>query len=165
MVLRGSELQHHNLQYLNGMLTTHEAAKHLDLSYWHFMHLVEAGRIPGVRVVDRWLFSPDDLNDYKRSKFGVLEDLARAALENPDIGLTDKQAVICHYLLANERPSEIARKLQQSRQAVHSQISLIREKVTRQKTTSFLPPETTTVRNITPPIKRAVRSKRAQASL
>jgi excisionase family DNA binding protein len=130
MVLRSDEL-HRNLQHLNGMLTTHEAAKQLDLSYWHFMHLVEAGRIPGVRVVDRWLFSPDDLADYRRSKFGELEDLARTALDHPTVGLTEKQATICRFLLANERPSEIARKLQQSRQAVHSQISLIREKVAR----------------------------------
>ncbi|GER86131.1 hypothetical protein KDW_02930 [Dictyobacter vulcani] len=164
MVLRSSEL-HHNLQYLNSMLTTHEAAKHLDLSYWHFMHLVEAGRIPGVRVVDRWLFSPDDLNDYRRSKFGVLEDLAKTALENPRIGLTEKQAVICHYLLANQRPSEIARKLQQSRQAVHSQISLIREKVTRVQATPLIPPESTTARNTMPATKRITRSKRLQAPL
>lgn len=136
MVLRSSDVNP-NLQYLHGMLTTHEAAKHLDLSYWHFMHLVEAGRIPGVRVVDRWLFSADDLNDYRRSKFGVLEDLARVALESPQVGLTEKQTIICQYLLANERPSEIARKLQQSRQAVHSQISLIREKVSRSQN----PPE------------------------
>lgn len=120
-----------NLQYLNGMLTTHEAAKQLDLSYWHFMHLVEAGRIPGVRVVDRWLFSLDDLHDYRRSKYGALEDLARTALDHPHIDLTEKQTAICHYLIENERPSEIARKLQQSRQAVHSQITLIREKVSR----------------------------------
>jgi len=164
MVLRSSEL-HHNLQYLNGMLTTHEAAKHLDLSYWHFMHLVEAGRIPGVRVVDRWLFSPDDLNDYKRSKFGVLEDMAKTALESPAIGLTEKQAIICHYLVANERPSEIARKLQQSRQAVHSQISLIREKVTRLQATSIIASESSTTGNTPPTIKRATRGKRAQASL
>jgi excisionase family DNA binding protein len=130
MVLRSSEL-HHSLQHLTGMLTTHEAAKELDLSYWHFMHLVEAGRIQGVRVVDRWLFSPDDLNDYRRSRYGVLEDMARLALDHPDIGLTEKQAIICRYLLANKRPSDIARTLQQSRQAVHSQISLIREKVSR----------------------------------
>ncbi len=130
MVLRSSELQQ-NLQHLNGMLTTHEAAKQLDLSYWHFMHLVEAGRIPGVRVVDRWLFSPDDLDDYRRSKYGALEDIARTALEHPASSLTEKQALICRYLLSNERPSDIARKLQQSRQAVHSQISLIREKVSR----------------------------------
>jgi len=130
MVLRSNEL-HHNLQHLNGMLTTHEAAKQLDLSYWHFMHLVEAGRIPGVRVVDRWLFSPDDLDDYRRSKYGELEDLAKAALDHPTIDLTEKQATICRYLVNNERPSDIARKLQQSRQAVHSQISLIREKVSR----------------------------------
>jgi excisionase family DNA binding protein len=130
MVLRSDEL-HRNLQHLNGMLTTHEAAKQLDLSYWHFMHLVEAGRIPGVRVVDRWLFSPDDLDEYRRSKYGELEDLASAALSDPLVGLTEKQEVICRYLVNNERPSEIARKLQQSRQAVHSQISLIREKVSR----------------------------------
>src|SRR5579871_5718713 len=130
MALRSDEL-HYNLQHLNGMLTTHEAAKQLDLSYWHFMHLVEAGRIPGVRVVDRWLFSPDDLDDYRRSKYGELEDLARTALEHPAIDLTEKQETICRYLAGSERPSEIARKLKQSRQAVHSQISLIKEKVSR----------------------------------
>lgn len=130
MVLRSDEL-HRNLQHLNGMLTTHEAAKQLDLSYWHFMHLVEAGRIPGVRVVDRWLFAPDDLDDYRRSKYGALEDMARTALAHPSIDLTEKQAIICRYLIDNKRPSDIARTLQQSRQAVHSQIALIREKVTR----------------------------------
>lgn len=130
MALRSDEL-HYNLQHLNGMLTTHEAAKQLDLSYWHFMHLVEAGRIPGVRVVDRWLFSPNDLNDYRRSKYGELEDLANLALDHPGVDLTEKQAMICRSLTRNERPSDIARKLQQSRQAVHSQISLIREKVAR----------------------------------
>ncbi len=76
MALRSDEL-HHNLQHLNGMLTTHEAAKQLDLSYWHFMHLVEKGRIPGVRVVDRWLFSPIDLNEYRRSRYGELEDMEK----------------------------------------------------------------------------------------
>jgi excisionase family DNA binding protein len=130
MALRSDEL-HRNLQHLNGLMTTHEAAKQLDLSYWHFMHLVEAGRIPGVRVVDRWLFSPDDLDDYKRSKYGELEDMARMALEHPAVGLTEKQETICRYLIDNERPSTIARKLQQSRQAVHSQITLIKEKVSR----------------------------------
>ena len=130
MALRSDEL-HFNLQHLNGMLTTHEAAKHLDLSYWHFMHLVEAGRIPGVRVVDRWLFSPNDLNEYRRSRYGQLEDMARLAVEHPAVDLTDKQEVICRCLINSERPSDIARKLQQSRQAVHSQIALIREKVTR----------------------------------
>src|SRR2546426_10027458 len=124
MALRSDEL-HYNLQHLNGMLTTHEAAKHLDLSYWHFMHLVEKGRIPGVRVVDRWLFSPNDLNDYRRSRYGELEDMARSALEHPGVELTEKQEIICRYLTNSERTSDIARKLQQSRQAVHSQISLI----------------------------------------
>lgn len=157
MVLRSSDVNH-KLPYLNGMLTTHEAARHLDLSYWHFMHLVEAGRIPGVRVVDRWLFSPDDLNDYRRSKFGVLEDMARVALESPQIGLTEKQATICRYLLANERPSEIARKLQQSRQAVHSQISLIREKVSRLQTAPLIANNLMT----TPP-KRASRGRKSSA--
>lgn len=130
MALRSDEL-HYSLQHLNGMLTTHEAARHLDLSYWHFMHLVEAGRIPGVRVVDRWLFSPNDLNEYRRSRYGKLEDMARLALDHPGVGLTEKQGIICSYLANSERPSDIARKLQQSRQAVHSQIALIREKVSR----------------------------------
>lgn len=130
MALRSDEL-HRDLQHLNGMLTTHEAAKQLDLSYWHFMHLVEAGRIPGVRVVDRWLFSPNDLDAYRRSRYGELEDMAKEALEHPAIDLTEKQEIICRHLVNSERPSEIARKLKQSRQAVHSQITLIREKVSR----------------------------------
>src|SRR5438093_2551242 len=130
MALRSDEL-HRNLQHLNGRLTTHEAAKQLDLSYWHFMYIVEKGRIPGMRVVDRWLFSPIDLDEYRRSKFGELEDMAKTALEHPNVGLTEKQETICRYLINSERPSQIARKLQQSRQAVHSQITLIREKVTR----------------------------------
>ena len=120
MVLRSDEL-HRNLQHLNGMLTTHEAAKQLDLSYWYFMHLVEAGRIPGVRVVDRWLFSPDDLADYRRSKYGKLEDLARAALNDPSIGLTEKQETICQYLIKNERPSEIARQRNSVDEATHEE--------------------------------------------
>jgi excisionase family DNA binding protein len=130
MALRSDELNY-NLQHLNGMLTTHEAARQLDLSYWHFMHLVEAGRIPGVRVVDRWLFSPVDLDAYRRSKYGELEDMAKTALEHPAVDLTEKQETICRYLVDSHRPSEIARILQQSRQAVHSQITLIREKVSR----------------------------------
>ena len=130
MALRSDEL-HHNLQHLNGMLTTHEAAQHLDLSYWHFMHLVEKGLIPGVRIVDRWLFSPTDLNEYRRRKYGQLEDMAKTALEHPLVELTEKQEIICQYLVSCERPSENARKLKHSRQAVHSQITLIREKVSR----------------------------------
>ena len=158
MALRSDEL-HFNLQHLNGMLTTHEAAKHLDLSYWHFMHLVEAGRIPGVRVVDRWLFAPSDLNEYRRSRYGQLEDMARLALEHPGIDLTEKQAVICRCLTNSERPSDIARKLQQSRQAVHSQIALIREKVTR------LQSQPSTATNETRSRKRLPRSQKAPIPL
>src|ERR1700726_4195916 len=146
MALRSDEL-HRDLQHLNGMLTTHEAAKQLDLSYWHFMHLVKAGRIPGVRVVDRWLFSPNDLDAYRRSRYGELEDMAKEALEHPAVDLTEKQEIICRHLVNSERPSEIARKLQQSRQAVHSQISLIREKRSRiqpKKPLSSSPPEVPT---------------------
>jgi excisionase family DNA binding protein len=130
MALRSDEL-HYNLKHLNGMLTTREAAEQLRMSYWHFMHLVESGRIPGVRIVDRWLFSPTDLDEYRRRKYGELEDMARLALESTNVELTEKQEHICRLLLGGQRPSDIARALQQSRQAVHSQISLIREKVSR----------------------------------
>jgi hypothetical protein len=57
--------------------------------------------------------------------------MAKTALEHPAVELTEKQETICQYLVNSERPSEIARKLKQSRQAVHSQITLIREKVSR----------------------------------
>lgn len=154
MALRSDEL-HYNLQHLNGMLTTHEAAKQLDLSYWHFMHLVEAGRIPGVRVVDRWLFSPIDLDEYRRSKYGELEDMAKTALEHPAVGLTEKQETICRYLVNSERPSQIARKLQQSRQAVHSQITLIREKVSRTQAPKARPPSLDTPHRTTRTKKRS----------
>src|SRR5690349_8870845 len=89
MALRSDEL-HYNLQHLNGMLTTREAAEQLRMSYWHFMHLVESGRISGVRIVDRWLFSPTDLDEYRRRKYGELEDMARLALESSAIELTEK---------------------------------------------------------------------------
>ena len=163
MVLRGDEL-HYNLQHLNGMLTTHEAAKQLDLSYWHFMHLVEKGRIPGMRVVDRWLFSPVDLDDYKRSKYGELEDLAKTALEHPAVDLTEKQETICRYLVNSERPSEIARKLQHSRQAVHSQITLIREKVIRIQPPN-LPNSPTNDQSTCETPRRTSRSKKDSISL
>ncbi len=165
MALRSDEL-HYNLQHLNGMLTTHEAAKQLDLSYWHFMHLVEAGRIPGVRVVDRWLFSPIDLDDYRRSKYGELEDMAKTALEHPAIGLTEKQETICRFLVNSERPSQIARKLQQSRQAVHSQITLIREKVLRiQSSKPANPPNAADNQSTTEPSSRSSRHKKAPIPL
>src|SRR6266699_3379735 len=165
MALRSDEL-HRNLQHLNGMLTTHEAAQQLDLSYWHFMHLVEAGRIPGVRVVDRWLFSPSDLDAYRRSKYGELEDLAKTALEHPAIDLTEKQETICRYLVNSQRPSDIARKLQQSRQAVHSQITLIRNLI--QATLSHHPLKKSTYSAETPSaviFKRATRAQSSEPSL
>src|SRR5262245_51303379 len=107
------------LQSLSGLLTSHEAASTLQMSYWHFMHLVEGGRIPGMRVVDRWLFSPEDLEAFRRSRVGELEDACRAALNNPEVALTEKQQTICRRVLDGRRPSEIARELRQSRQAVH----------------------------------------------
>lgn len=161
MVLRGSDLNH-NLQHLSGMLTTHEAAKLLGLSYWHFMHLVEAGRISGVRIVDRWLFSAHDLDTYRRSKYGALEDMAQTALNHPAIGLTEKQTIICESILRNERPSDIARELKQTCQAVHSQISLIHKKVSRTQQT--LTPSTSTGENVAA-LKRATRSKRSSIPL
>lgn len=131
MAIRQDELHHSSLKHLNGMLTTREAAEHLRLSYWHFMHLVESGRIPGIRIVDRWLFSPTDLNEYRRRKYGELEDMARQALETPAVDLTEKQEHICRLLVAGKRPADIARELQQSRQAVHSQIAVVKDKVSR----------------------------------
>jgi excisionase family DNA binding protein len=140
MAIRRDELHHTSLKQLTGMLTTREAAEHLRLSYWHFMHLVESGRIPGVRIVDRWLFSPTDLNEYRRRKYGELEDMARLALATPAVDLTEKQEHICRLLLAGKRPADIARELQQSRQAVHSQIAVIKEKVSRSLALPSLPP-------------------------
>ncbi|HEV7130061.1 MAG TPA: hypothetical protein VGN32_21715 [Ktedonobacterales bacterium] len=130
MVLRSEELPS-RLQSLTGLLTSHESARYLQMTYWHFMHLVEGGRIPGLRIVDRWLFSPEDLDIYRRSRFGNLEDAARTALDNPAITLTEKQAAICQAIVAGKRPSNIARDLRQSRQAVHAQLGLIRDKVSQ----------------------------------
>jgi len=110
-----------------------------------------------VRVVDRWLFSPVDLDAYRRSKYGELEDLAKTALEHPAVDLTEKQETICRYLVDSRRPSEIARMLQQSRQAVHSQITLIREKVSRIQSRKS-PPSSSQTRNSSkkgPPSRRS----------
>lgn len=123
---------------LAGYLTTREAANRLGMSYWHFMHLVEAQRIPGIRVVDRWLFNTADLDDYRKStRSGEITELARLALSSPDITLTPRQTSICQAITAGQRPADIARQQQQSRQAVHAQLTLIREKV--QHHLSFLP--------------------------
>jgi excisionase family DNA binding protein len=139
MAIRRDELSSASLKHLDEMLTTREAAEHLRLSYWHFMHLVESGRIRGVRIVDRWLFSPTDLNEYRRRKYGELEDMARLALETPAVDLTEKQEHICRLLLAGKRPADIARELQQSRQAVHSQLAVIKEKISRLQALHLLP--------------------------
>lgn len=133
MALRSEELPT-RLQSLSGLLTSHEAARYLQMTYWHFMHLVESDRISGMRVVDRWLFSPEDLDAYRRSRYGELEDTVRAAVDDPAIALTEKQAAICEGILAGHKPSDIARQLRQSRQAVHAQLGLIREKVTQAET-------------------------------
>jgi excisionase family DNA binding protein len=130
MALRGEELPN-RLQSLSGLLTSHESAERLQMTYWHFMRLVESGRIRGMRVVDRWLFDPEDLEQYRRSRFGDLEDAARAALSRKDVALTEKQARLCQQILDGRRPSEIARDFQLSRQAIHAQIGIIRDKVTR----------------------------------
>src|SRR5215472_12417250 len=90
MALRSEELPT-RLESLSGLLTSHEAARYLQMTYWHFMHLAESGRIAGMRVVDRWLFAPADLDAYRRIRYGELEDTARLALENPAISLTQKQ--------------------------------------------------------------------------
>jgi excisionase family DNA binding protein len=128
MAVRSSDHPHPNP--LSGYLTTREAAAHLNMSYWHFMHLVEAEKIRGIRIVDRWLFSPADLEAYRRStKSGAIADLARTALDSPHLTLTPRQRAICQAIADGQRPAQIARQQQQSRQAVHAQIALIREKV------------------------------------
>jgi DNA-binding CsgD family transcriptional regulator len=105
------------------------------MTYWHFMRLVESGRIRGMRVVDRWLFDPEDLEEYRRSRFGDLEDAARAALSRKDVALTAKQERLCRQILDGRRPSDIAREFQLSRQAIHAQLGIIRDKVTRSDST------------------------------
>jgi|GEM_PF-3000378 len=129
MALRSNDLPYRP-NPLNGYLTTREASTYLQMSYWHFMHLVEANRIPGIRIVDRWLFSPPDLDTYRRStKSGEISHIAQSALDSPHVTLTARQRAICEAIVSGHRPAEIARQQQQSRQAVHAQLSLIREKL------------------------------------
>jgi excisionase family DNA binding protein len=149
MALRSEELPN-RLQSLSGLMTSHEAASYLQMTYWHFMHLVEAGRISGMRVVDRWLFSSEDLDCYRRERYGELEDAARAALETPEVTLTQKQEAICRRILAGRKPSEIARELKQSRQAVHAQLGLIRDKVSPSRQVPPLNASPSHSRDITP---------------
>jgi excisionase family DNA binding protein len=136
MALRGEELPG-RLQSLSGLLNSHQSAEYLQLTYWHFMRLVESGRIPGMRVVDRWLFDPDDLEEYRRSRFGDLEDAARAALTRKEVTLTAKQERLCKQILNGKRPSDIARDLQLSRQAIHAQLGIIRDKVIRSESANL----------------------------
>jgi excisionase family DNA binding protein len=148
MALSKAEAAAYRPNPLNGYLTTREAASYLQMSYWHFMHLVEANRIPGIRIVDRWLFSPPDLDDYRRStRSGETIELARTALNTSQVSLTPRQRSICEAITAGLRPAEIARQQQQSRQAVHAQLALIREKVQQ-----ITPPKSSLLPHQHPPI-------------
>lgn len=130
MALRTPEPSSPRPNPVSGYLTTREAADYLGMSYWHFMHLVEDQRIPGIRIVDRWLFAPVDLDTYRRStRSGEIAELARLALSSPNVALTPRQRTICEAIATGQRPADIARHQQQSRQAVHAQLALIREKV------------------------------------
>ncbi len=115
---------------LNSFMTTREAAKYLNMSYWHFMRLVENEKIPGIRIADRWIFHQPDLDAYRKStKTGETISLAEKALELLGQTLTQRQRDICAALVEGKRPSEIARQQQQTRQAIHAQLASIREKV------------------------------------
>jgi excisionase family DNA binding protein len=137
MALRRPEPSSPRPNPLTGYLTTREAADYLGMSYWHFMHLVEDQRIPGMRIVDRWLFAPVDLDAYRRStRSGEIAELARLALSSATVVLTPRQRTICEAIATGQRPADIARQQQQSRQAVHAQLALIREKVNHTRTES-----------------------------
>jgi excisionase family DNA binding protein len=112
-----------------GFITAHEAAKRLNRSYSHVMHMLERGELSGLKLFDRWLLSPDDLAAYRNRRYGAHRDLARAALDAPHARLTARQQRICEALACEKTLSEVARDLGISRQAVHAQLSLIRRKL------------------------------------
>jgi DNA-binding CsgD family transcriptional regulator len=93
------------------------------------MHMLERGELGGMKVLDRWLLSPDDLAAYRERRYGALRNLATSALEQPHVQLTGRQRAICAALADEQTCSTVARQLGISRQAVHAQISLIRRKI------------------------------------
>jgi excisionase family DNA binding protein len=112
-----------------GFMTPSEAAARLNRSYSHIMHLLERGEMGGVKLLDRWLLSSEDLAAYRDRRYGALRDLAKAALEHPAVRLTARQQRICEALACEQTSSDVARALGISRQAVHAQINLIRRKL------------------------------------
>src|SRR5476649_1192752 len=86
------------LTYLQGLLTSGEAARELKLSQDRVVRLLEHRALGGVRIANRWLLSPADLAAFRERRYGEARTLCTAALAEPGLRLTEKQRRICETL-------------------------------------------------------------------
>ena len=122
---------HPYLTCLEGLLTSGEAARELDLSQDRVLRLLERRDLGGVRVANRWLLSPADLAAFRERRYGEARALCEAALEEPGMRLTEKQRRICEALRHGTSMTVAARSLDLPRPSLYAQLKLIRKKLAR----------------------------------
>ncbi len=119
------------LVYLQGLLTSAEAAQELRLSQDRVVRLLEGRVLGGVRIANRWLLSPADLAAFRERRYGEVRALCCAALDELGIRLTEKQQRICETLRHGVSMTEAARSLDLPRPSLYAQLKLIRKKLSR----------------------------------
>ena len=119
------------LVYLQGLLTSADAARELRLSQDRVLRLLEARELCGVRIANRWLLSGSDLAAFRARRYGETSALCAAALAEPAMRLTEKQRRICETLRQGMAMTAAARALDLPRPSLYAQLKLIRKKVAR----------------------------------
>jgi excisionase family DNA binding protein len=119
------------LAYLQGLLTSADAARELRLSQDRVLRLLEARELGGVRVANRWLLSVSDLAAFRERRHGETSALCATALAEPLLRLTEKQRRICETLRQGMAMTAAARVLDLPRPSLYAQLKLIRKKLAR----------------------------------
>src|SRR5947209_9763791 len=117
------------LSYLQGLLTSGEAARELKLSQDRVVRLLEQRALGGVRIANRWLLSPMDLTAFRERRYGEVRSLCQAALDTRGVRLTDKQRRICESLRHGVSMTAASRELDLPRPSLYAQLKLIRKKL------------------------------------
>jgi Helix-turn-helix domain len=119
------------LTYLQGLLTSSDAARELKLSQDRVVRLLEHQTLGGVRIANRWLLSPSDLAAFRERRYGENQTLCSAALAEPGLRLTEKQRRICETLRHGVSMTVAARTVDLPRPSLYAQLKLIRKKLAR----------------------------------
>ena len=119
------------LSYLEGLITSGEAARELHLSQDRVLRLLEHRDLGGMRIANRWLLSPADLAAFRERRYGQARALCAAALDEPGLRLTEKQRRICEVLSHGTSMTAAARSLDLPRPSLYAQLKLVRKKLSR----------------------------------